>query len=196
MPTDAPRTPHPPTSAAGSRTAETTPPPERALWAGHPSQWCNLGMFVRHAFLSCVAIGAAIVLHLRPEPRELLGQGFVPALWVIAGLALIPALRAGWKALQLVTTRFEVTSERVRIRRGVLSRTWEELELYRVKDATLHQPFLYRLVGLSSIVLVTSDRTHPVVVVPAIPGGESLRESLRDSIELQRQRRGVRELDT
>ena len=33
-------------------------------------------------------------------------------------------------------TRFEITSERIRITTGVLSRRMEELELYRVKDTT------------------------------------------------------------
>ncbi len=40
-----------------------------------------------------------------------------------------------------------------------------ELELYRVKDIVLNEPFLLRLVGLSNIVLVTSDRSTPVFVV-------------------------------
>jgi membrane protein YdbS with pleckstrin-like domain len=172
------------------------PAKERKLWEGHPSQWSNFAVFVRHVSLALLVAAVGIVGYVRPEPRELFGAGFLPMLWVLALLAVAPLVRAGWKALQLATTHFEVTSERVRVRQGVLSRTWEEIELYRVKDATLHQPFLYRLVGLSSIVLMTSDRSHPVVVIPAIRDGETLREELRESVELQRQRRGVRELDT
>jgi uncharacterized membrane protein YdbT with pleckstrin-like domain len=91
--------------------------------------------------------------------------------------------------------RYDVTSQRLRIRRGVLSRLTQELELYRVKDLTLAEPFLYRLIGLSSIHLHTSDRSNPLVVIRAVRNGDGLREQLRSCVEVQRKVHGVRELD-
>ena len=40
-----------------------------------------------------------------------------------------------------------------------------ELELFRVKDITLHQSFWYRLLGISNIHLRTSDKTSPLVTL-------------------------------
>ena len=171
-------------------------PSERRIWEGRSSQWSNFDVFVQNAALLALIVGALVAASLRPEPAALLEKAYRPVMLAVGALCVIPLLRVTWAVLLLGTTRYEVTSERLRMRHGVFSRTWEELELYRVKDATLHQPFLYRLVGLSSISLVTSDRTHPYVSIPAVADGETLREHLRDCIERQRARRGVRELDT
>jgi uncharacterized membrane protein YdbT with pleckstrin-like domain len=88
-----------------------------------------------------------------------------------------------------------VTNQRLRVRSGVLSRLTSELELYRVKDLTLLEPFLYRLLRLSSIQLHTSDRSNPLVVIRAVRQGDALREQLRTCVERQRKLHGVRELD-
>jgi hypothetical protein len=52
-----------------------------------------------------------------------------------------------------------------------------------------------RLTGLATIELETSDRSMPLLEVPAIHGGVELRELLRKHVELQRDRKRVRELD-
>jgi hypothetical protein len=57
------------------------------------------------------------------------------------------------------------------------------------------RPWWMRLTGLASIELETSDRSMPMLVIPAIHGGAELRELLRQHVELQRDRKRVRELD-
>jgi len=52
-----------------------------------------------------------------------------------------------------------------------------------------------RLFSLSNISLQTSDKSHPHVVISAIPNGEELREQFRTHVEACRTRKGVRELD-
>ena len=84
-----------------------------------------------------------------------------------------------WKYLVIKTWDIRITDQRIIEEKGVLSKTTDELELYRVKDIRLEQPFLLRLVKLSNIVLVTSDRTHPIIIIPAIENGKQLREDLR-----------------
>jgi uncharacterized membrane protein YdbT with pleckstrin-like domain len=81
------------------------------------------------------------------------------------------------------------------MRHGVLNKKLDELELYRVRDYKLDQPFFLRLFSLGNIILQTSDRTHPTVVIQAIPDAENLREQLRTYVEACRTRKGVRELD-
>ena len=120
-------------------------------------------------------------------------------LYVVCGLTfwlVVPLFVAAWRWLSTKYHRYEVTSERVRVRTGVLSRHLEELELYRVKDTTLAQSFIERIFGLSNIMIHTSDRTAPVVVLEAIENAEPLREQLRTCVERQRQRKRVREFDT
>jgi uncharacterized membrane protein YdbT with pleckstrin-like domain len=108
---------------------------------------------------------------------------------------VIPIFIGLWKWLVLRFTEYEITSERLRINTGVLSRSSDELELYRVKDTRFEQPFWLRIFGLGNVVLSTSDRTDPVITLTAIPGGREVREKLRNQVERLRVRKGVREID-
>ena len=100
-----------------------------------------------------------------------------------------------WRYLVVRTEVFELTTERLRISHGVINQRIDEIELYRVKDIQMERPWWMRLTGLASIMLETSDRSIPRLVIPAIRGGEGLREILRKNVELQRDRKRVRETD-
>jgi len=91
--------------------------------------------------------------------------------------------------------KYEVTSDRIRLTTGVLSRRMNELELYRVKDTSIDQPFFLRIFNLSNLVLKTSDASTPRLTLLAIPNAQVLRENLRGCIEKLRQKKGVREVD-
>ncbi len=108
---------------------------------------------------------------------------------------VIPLFVMLWRWLVVKSTKYELTTERLRLRHGVFNKVSNELELYRVRDYVLEQPFFLRVFSLSNIVLTTSDKTHPRVVIEAIRDGEELREKLRKYVELCRTRKGVREID-
>ncbi len=92
-------------------------------------------------------------------------------------------------------TVYELTTQRLRITRGILNRRLDELELYRVKDYVMEQPFLLRLLGLGNITIVTSDATTPTVALRAVAGVAGVREKLRNAVQAERDRKRVRELD-
>lgn len=123
-------------------------------------------------------------------PSQVLNLG-----WFVLSLLIIFIPVALWKWLVVRSTRYELTSERLRLRHGVLNRKVEQLELYRVRDYHVDQPFWMRPFGLSSVVLNTADQTHPVVRLHAIAGGEALMEQLRTSVEACRLKKGVRDLE-
>ena len=150
---------------------------ENSLWKGSSSQWLNLGPFIAALFVSAGILGGGVF--------------FPPA---FAALVL-PAVYLLWRYLVVRTQVFELTSERLRVTRGVINQKIDEIELYRVKDSQMVRPWWMRLTGLASIVLETSDRTMPNLVIPAIHGGADLREILRKQVELQRDKKRVREMD-
>ena len=118
-------------------------------------------------------------------------------LWLIL---LIPTLGVSllfilWTYLTIRTWKITITSQRVIEEKGVLSKTTNELELFRVKDIRLDQPFFLRLVGLSNIVLITSDRTNKYVTIKGVKDGKSLREDIRTSVDKRRDEKGVVERD-
>ena len=92
-------------------------------------------------------------------------------------------------------TKYEITEERITETTGVFSRNTDETELYRVKDIRLEEPFFLRMFGLSTILLVTSDKTSPIITLSGVKNGNNLRKTLRDAVEVRRELKGVRERD-
>ena len=89
---------------------------------------------------------------------------------------VIPIFVAIWKWLVVKNIKYELTTERLRIRHGILNKELDELELYRVRDYKLDQPIWLRIFSLANIVLRTADTTHPLIVLRAIRDGEHVRE--------------------
>ena len=152
---------------------------ETPVWKGRPSQVVNLW-----TFLVCAVVAALLVVF-----------GVVWKHWIFYVLLLAPAAVAGYRWLGVRCYTYEVTSERIRVRSGIFSRQSSELELYRVKDTTVLEPVFLRILGLGNIVMQTSDRTSPRVVIRAVRNVVDLRESLRTHIERLRAKKRVREVD-
>lgn len=108
---------------------------------------------------------------------------------------VIPIFVILWRWLVTRMTKYELTTERLRTRHGVLNKKMDELELYRVRDYKLDQPIFLRLFSLGNIILQTSDISNPVITIRAIPNSEQIREDIRNSVEACRVKKGVRELD-
>jgi len=92
-------------------------------------------------------------------------------------------------------TKIEITEERIIEQTGILSRKTDETELYRVKDIRMDEPFFLRMFGLSNILIVTSDKSSPIISLFGVKNGDKLRKELRDLVETRRDKKGVRELD-
>ena len=108
---------------------------------------------------------------------------------------IIPILIILWKILVVKCWHIRITDQRLIEEKGVLSKRTDELEFYRVKDIRLEQPLLLRMVSLSNIILITSDKSNSVIKIPAVPNGKQLREELRVVVEKRRDIKGVREYD-
>lgn len=105
---------------------------------------------------------------------------------------IVPIFYALVKWIQLRSRHYEITTQRVRLRQGVFSKRTDELELYRVKDSTVVEPFWQRLFGVGSIVITTNDASTPSLTLAALPGALEIREKLRVAVEECRDRKRVR----
>ncbi len=115
--------------------------------------------------------------------------------WGLFFWLVVPLFVILWQWLVVRMTRYELTTERLRTRTGVINKKLDELELYRVRDYKLDQPIWLRIFSLGSIVLQTSDTSNPTVTIRAIPDSEHIREQIRTHVEACRIKKGVRELD-
>jgi uncharacterized membrane protein YdbT with pleckstrin-like domain len=108
---------------------------------------------------------------------------------------LLPALIALWRYFVTASHTFSLTTQVLQETFGVFTRHTETLELYRVKDITVTRPFLQSLFGRGRIVLITSDRSTPKVILDAIPDPLGVAILIRECVERCRVAKGVRELD-
>tara|TARA_B100001173_G_C15845815_1_gene486641 strand:- start:275 stop:673 length:399 start_codon:yes stop_codon:yes gene_type:complete len=92
-------------------------------------------------------------------------------------------------------TKYELNSERLKIKKGILSQNIEETELYRVKDYSIFKPFFLRLFGLGHLVLTTSDKNNKYVRLLAIKDVEKIKDIIREHVEKSRKRTGTKEVD-
>jgi uncharacterized membrane protein YdbT with pleckstrin-like domain len=99
--------------------------------------------------------------------------------------------------LHNIAAIFEVTGERLIIRRGIFSKSIDEVELYRVKDIRLDYSLVNQWAGIGTITIVSSDETTrgAPLVIPFVERAEARREQLRGLVDKARQRRSVREID-
>lgn len=150
---------------------------EQSLWKVSSSNW--LGM-AGYAVAGALALGIGV------------GALFFPPAFIALPLPLLYAL---WNFLVIRSRVYELTCERLRITSGVFNQKIDEIELYRIKDTSVLRPWWMRLTGLSSINLETSDRSLPQLTIPGVPDGLNLREVLRKQVEIQRDKKRVREMD-
>ena len=152
---------------------------ETSLWKGSPSQWLN---FWAYAIALLLAVG-------------IIAAGEYWSFPVAYAALLLPAGWALWKYLHVRSQEYELTTERLRYTRGVINQQINEIELYRVKDTVMVRKWWMRLTGLAAIELISSERSIPDLVIPAISGGAEMRELLRKQVEFQRDNKHVRETD-
>jgi uncharacterized membrane protein YdbT with pleckstrin-like domain len=93
------------------------------------------------------------------------------------------------------TTKYELTTERLITKRGIFSVDTDTLELYRVHDMAVTQPFFQRVLGLKTLQLVTGDTTSPRVLIDYIPASLNLQDTIRKQVEECRMRKRVRTVD-
>ena len=108
---------------------------------------------------------------------------------------LLPLPFALGRYLITRTTSYQLTADRLTCQQGIFHRTLDEVELYRIKDYTVEAPLLYRWLSIADLVLVTSDKTHPTLVLRGITDAYSVKELIRKQVEELRIQKGVREID-
>lgn len=142
---------------------------------------------------------AEISAKSRSDDEELLFEGG-PALVPNLGVLLLCILTLGlwllpqwWKQL---SKHYRVTSKRIVVETGVLSKRLEQIDLYRVNDYSVERPFFQRLMGTGNLLLRTFDKNTPELRIRGIKTDVvQLYERVRAATEADKARRGVRMVD-
>lgn len=94
-------------------------------------------------------------------------------------------------ALPWTFTRYAVTEEKLTIDKGLLSRSEEEVRLYRILDITLRRSLWQRLFGLGTIHCNSADKSTPEFDIKNITNSAETKDRLSDLVEACRSRKRV-----
>ena len=134
--------------------------------------------------------GAAEELLFEGRPALVPGIGALFLAILTLGISVLVA----WYRTRGV--HYRITSQRIIIETGVLSKHMEQLDLYRVVDYVVERPFGQRLLGTGNIVLEAMDKTTPEIRITNVKTDVvKLYEKLRYSTEQEKKKRNVRVLD-
>ena len=156
------------------------------------------------------AAKSPILAELRTDVRPLLWSiGLVSLAGVVAmGLALasVIPIQAGWAALgvalvvaAILAVRglgrravvYRVTAQRIEIERGYLSKRYESIDLFRIKDVVLEQGLVDRMRGVGMVTVYSTDQVEPVLAIGPIPEAKELFQKLRDAVGAARRAVGA-----
>lgn len=115
-------------------------------------------------------------------------QGTVRA--VVAGLALLVLLRAVLRpVLRWRTTHYVVTTHRVLLRKGVLTRRGRDIAVSRIADVSYRQTLGQRLVS-SGTLTIESAGDGAATVLERVPDSDGVQQLLVQLVEEDTDRRG------
>ena len=100
-----------------------------------------------------------------------------------------------YKFLTIRTTTYTISQGRLLSSHGILSKTVDELELYRVKDYKVTQSFFQRLFNVGTIELDTSDISHAIFQLRFIKEPIETKDMIRNIVENLRTEKKVLEFD-
>jgi uncharacterized membrane protein YdbT with pleckstrin-like domain len=147
---------------------------ERSVLLLHP-HWKTILRLI----LVLAAYGALVYFRGKVPPPAFLGTGVLAVIFVLIGVA-IPVLR--WQ-----TTSYELTTRRLRLRRGILSRTGRDFPLVRISDVSFTHGLIDRLLGAGTLI-VESAGEHGQLVLTEIPHVEMVQATLFQLVEDEQQR--------
>ena len=95
-----------------------------------------------------------------------------------------------WKGRPIlsISEHYLITSERVRIVRGLLGKEREDIELIRIQDIDHSQTLRERAMKVGDLTIHSHDRSRPVVVLNNIRDVQEVHEILRRAVIAARKR--------
>jgi uncharacterized membrane protein YdbT with pleckstrin-like domain len=150
---------------------------EKDLYVGHPAMIYSVGQLL--PIIAAIAAAAIAVI------------ADAPAAYIALGFVLLVAIVCLRYYLTSASTHYQITTQRIKLERGLLSKLQESLELFRIDHFELHKPLGMRLVGQCSLHLFSSDAELENFYIYGVPNLEALADTLRTCQLRERSRRGL-----
>jgi membrane protein YdbS with pleckstrin-like domain len=165
---------------AGER-GQAAAQPEQDLWSGRMHWQNGIGRVI---FWLLLNVAAAVGAYYLPK-RDWLSQRTL--VWIVLGFfALTTLFILGGLIVRMLQTRYRLSSQRLFIERGILSRTMDQTELIRVDDVRMQQTFINRIFNIGTVLLMTTDMTDRSVAIIGIKEPVRVTELIRQQMRTLR----------
>lgn len=169
---------------------------EQTVWQGSPSQIVNFPVYATLGIGLIVATVGLLLLRANTPlsaTDDLNVRSIYP--WIIVAIWVLCGIGALVTYLKVSTTKYVLTSERLRVTTGVLSTITQDLELRRVRDSVILRPFWARVAGLGDVQILSADASTPRMVLHAIRDPDGVQSKIRSIVQEQYARFGIRQME-
>jgi membrane protein YdbS with pleckstrin-like domain len=162
-----------------------------------PSLWALLGVYIKAA---CFMILGGVLLFLpfkglliQHAQMDDLTAGHVRHAAGYAGVLMIwaAALWTIYRAVNLKRIHYEISPDRIEYGRGIFSRKFDNLDIFRIVDIKLHRSLLDCLLGIGSVTLTTRDETDPIFEFEKVKNPKQLYDIIKKSTLVADRKQGV-----
>jgi uncharacterized membrane protein YdbT with pleckstrin-like domain len=119
--------------------------------------------------------GASVILAVLLDPG---GYGFFLALLGI--LPLVCAFVGTW--IVRASLEYRVFPDSIEVESGLIGRKIDSVQLFRVRDLSLKQSLLGRMLDVGEVQVVSTDATSPSLVLRGIEDPRAVYEKLRELV--------------
>ncbi|MGN6134750.1 MAG: PH domain-containing protein [Aureliella sp.] len=171
-------------TAAARQRVESAPSTssERSLWKGGYSGKAMYGTWVLSAIITVAAIVALIMLGNQNNLLWPIGGAAIIAWWVIV---------LGVYMVRRLSVHYELTTQRFIHQQGILVRRTDRIEVIDIDDVSFTQGIVQRMLGVGTIVLISSDRSHPQLRLMGIDQVATVSNMIDDVRRDERRRRSL-----
>ena len=127
---------------------------------------------------------------------QLLFSSRGPQIWTVALPWVLTLYPVFIYTLKLVATSYRLTTQRLSVRSGLFLRTYDQVELFRVRDFIIDTPIYLAILGIGHVRVLSRDESLPMLTLIAQTNSDELVDMIRDYMQRRKDEVGMRELET
>lgn len=159
---------------------------ERDLFVGHPAPIYTVGQLTPFLIVAAVTVAAGYAM-----AKGYIEQSNQYVVYLALFFLISCALICLYFFVKSRRVFYRITTQRIKLERGFLSKVQESLELFRIDHFELRKPIGSRILGQSSLHLFSSDAELENFSIYGVPRLEALADQLRECQLRERTRRGT-----
>lgn len=152
---------------------------EESLWTGGYSPKAMIGTW---ALMTVASIALIVAAAMWAQFSWMLAIGLIILMWLL-GIV--------WYAGKRLGVHYQLTTQRFIHKTGLLTRKTDRIEVIDIDDVSYTQGPVQRALGVGSILITSSDRTHPELTMRGIENVDEVAGLVDDIRRTERRKRSL-----